>query len=103
MKPDASQYSHPVARTHPETGRKALYVNRPMTGYIEGMPAEESAETLEAPFRHAEDRRFVYEHEWRPGDLLMWDNRCSMHARTDFDPGERRMLRRITVKGEPVR
>ena len=99
---DAPQYLHPIARTHPETGRKALYVNRLMTDYIEGMSREESDEILEKLFRHSEDPRFIYEHEWRVGDLLLWDNRSSMHARTYFAPDDRRMMRRITVKGEPV-
>ena len=100
--PNAPQYWHPVARTHPGTGRKALYVNRLMTDRIEGLPEEESGTVLEMLFAHGERQEFIYEHEWRPGDLLMWDNRCSTHARTDFDPGERRMLRRITIKGEAV-
>lgn len=101
--PNAPQFLHPVARTHPETGRKALYVNRLMTDWIEGLDPEDSAATLEMLFRHGEDRRFVYEHEWRVGDLLMWDNCCSTHARTWFDPAHRRMMRRITIKGEAVR
>ncbi|MEK9645576.1 MAG: TauD/TfdA family dioxygenase, partial [Alphaproteobacteria bacterium] len=100
--PNAPQHSHPVARTHPETGRKALYVNRLMTDYIEGIPREESDALLKMLFDHGEERRFVYEHVWRVGDLLMWDNRCSNHARTFFDPAHRRMMRRITVKGELV-
>lgn len=101
--PDSPQHLHPVARTHPATGRKALYVNRLMTDYIEGLPREESDAILQELFAHGEDPRFVYEHVWRVGDFVMWDNRCSMHARTDFDPSERRMMRRITVKGEAVR
>ena len=100
--PNAPQCWHPVARTHPGTGRKALYVNRLMTDRIEGLTQEECGDLLETLFAHGERREFVYEHEWRTGDLLMWDNRCSMHARTDFDPEERRMLRRITIKGEAV-
>ena len=100
--PDAPRWSHPVARTHPATGRKALYVNRLMTDRIEGLPEDESDAMLEMLFAHSEQPAFVYEHVWRPGDLLMWDNRCSMHARTDFDPSHRRMLRRITIKGEAV-
>jgi taurine dioxygenase len=101
--PDAPQYMHPVARTHPATGRKALYVNRLMTDYIDGLPGEESDEILAQLFAHSEETRFVYEHVWQVGDFVIWDNRCSMHARTDFDPNERRMMRRITVKGEAVR
>ena len=99
---NAPQFMHPIARTHPATRRKALYANRLMTDYIDGLTQEESDEILDRLFTHSEDSRFVYEHVWQVGDLIMWDNRCSMHARTDFDPNERRMLRRITVKGEAV-
>jgi taurine dioxygenase len=100
--PNAPQYFHPVARTHPATKRKALYVNRLMTDYIDGIPGDESDEILALLFAHSEEQRFVYEHVWQVGDFVIWDNRCSMHARTDFDPNERRMMRRITVKGEAV-
>ena len=93
-------YVHPVVRTHPATGRRALYVNRLMTVRIEGLPAEESDELLEKLFEHQERREFIYEHVWRPGDLLLWDNRCTLHARTDFSPHERRLLRRVTILGE---
>jgi alpha-ketoglutarate-dependent taurine dioxygenase len=93
-------YAHPVVRTHPATGRKALYVNRLMTVRIEGLPAAESDELLDALFAHQERREFVYEHVWRPGDLLMWDNRCTLHARTDFSADERRLMRRVTILGE---
>jgi taurine dioxygenase len=91
---------HPVVRTHPATGRKALYVNRLMTREIEGLPRQESDALLEALFAHQEQSAFVYEHVWRPGDILMWDNRCTLHARTDFPAGERRLLRRVTILGE---
>jgi taurine dioxygenase len=93
-------YVHPVVRTHPATGRKALYVNRLMTVRIEGLPADESDELLDLLFEHQERREFVYEHVWHPGDLLMWDNRCTLHARTDFSPDERRLMRRVTILGE---
>jgi taurine dioxygenase len=91
---------HPVVRTHPATGRKALYVNRLMTREIEGLPRQESDVILQRLFDHQEQAAFVYEHVWRPGDLLMWDNRCTLHARTDFSPDERRLLRRVTILGE---
>jgi taurine dioxygenase len=94
------RYSHPVVRTHPATGRKALYVNRLMTVEIEGLPREESNRILDFLFAHQERPEFVYEHVWRPGDLLMWDNRCTLHARTDFSPTERRLMRRVTILGE---
>jgi len=96
----APSYAHPVVRTHPATGRKALYVNRLMTRRIEGLPAQESEELLDLLFDHQEQAQFIYEHVWRPGDLLMWDNRCTLHARTDFSAEERRLLRRVTVLGE---
>jgi taurine dioxygenase len=91
---------HPVVRTPPATGRKALYVNRLMTVRIEGLPAQESDELLDMLFDHQERREFIYVHVWRPGDLLMWDNRCALHARTDFSPTERRLMRRVTILGE---
>jgi taurine dioxygenase len=94
------QYSHPIVRTHPATGRKALYVNRLMTVAIEGMPEAESEELLNFLFDHQEQRRFVYEHVWRAGDILMWDNRCTLHARSDFSAAERRLMRRVTILGE---
>jgi alpha-ketoglutarate-dependent taurine dioxygenase len=93
-------YAHPVVRTHPATGRKALYVNRLMTVRIEGLPAQESEDLLAMLFDHQERREFIYEHVWRVGDLVIWDNRCTLHARTDFSPDERRLMRRVTILGE---
>ena len=90
---------HPVFRTHDETGRKAIYVDRLMSMTIVGMAAEESDRLLSAVFDHAEKPEFVYRHVWRVGDLIVWDNRCSMHARTDFPSDQRRLLLRTTVKG----
>jgi taurine dioxygenase len=97
---DAPRYAHPVVRTHPATKRKALYANRLMTESIEGMPRAESDELLGYLFDHSEQPQFIYEHVWRPGDLILWDNRCTLHARTDFDASERRLLRRVAVLGE---
>ncbi len=93
-------FAHPLVRTHPATGRKALYVNRLMTIAIEGLPEVESDELLSFLFEHQENPGFVYEHVWRVNDLLMWDNRCALHARTDFSNDERRLMRRVTVLGE---
>ena len=90
---------HPVFRTHEDTQRKAVYVNRLMTVKILDVPEDESDRLLNAVFDHSEKREFVYEHEWRLGDLLLWDNRCSTHARTDFPSAERRLMLRTTVKG----
>lgn len=91
---------HPVFRTHSPTGRKATYVNRLMTQCIVGMPQDESDAVLAELFEHQEQSRFIYAHVWKPGDLLFWDNRSCLHARTDFSAAERRLLRRITLLGE---
>jgi taurine dioxygenase len=94
-----SQAVHPVVRTHEETRRKALYVNRLMSTRIEDMPEDESDQILDYLFDHSEKPEFVYTHVWRKGDLIVWDNRCSSHARTDFPADQRRLLLRTTVKG----
>src|ERR1700689_5137667 len=93
-------YWHPIVRTHPVTRRKALYVNRLMTVAIEGMPDAEANEVLNALFDHQEQRQFVYEHVWRPHDVLLWDNRCTLHARPNFSAAERRLMRRMAILGE---
>jgi taurine dioxygenase len=94
-----SECVHPVLRTHEDTGKKAVYVNRLMTVKILDLPEDESEALLNHLWDHAEKRAFVYEHVWRKGDLLLWDNRCSSHARTDFPSTERRLMLRTTVKG----
>lgn len=98
--PAFSESSHPVFRTHDDTGKKAIYVNRLMTEGVVDMDQAEADRLLSAVFDHSESPEFVYEHVWQVGDLLLWDNRCSMHARTDFPETERRLLLRTTVTGE---
>jgi taurine dioxygenase len=98
--PDAPQFAHPVVRIHDETGRKGLYVNRLMTDHIVGMARKASDDLLEYLFQQAEKPEFIYAHKWSVGELVMWDNRCTLHARTDFSPNTRRMLRRISIKGQ---
>ena len=93
-------YWHPIVRTHPATGRRALFVNRLMTVAVEGLSDDEGEELLNTLFDHQEQRTFVYEHVWRPNDVLLWDNRCTLHARTDFSDKERRLMRRAAIKGE---
>jgi len=95
-------YVQPIVRTHPDTHRKALYVNRLMTWTVEGMDEKDGSALLDQLFAHIEQDRFIYAHKWRVGDLVLWDNRCTLHARTDFSDKERRMLRRHVVQGEPV-
>src|SRR4051794_37274763 len=94
-----NECAHPVFRTHEDTGRKAVYVNRLMTVKVLDMDEAESSHLLNAVFDHAEKPEFVYSHVWRTGDVLLWDNRCSSHARTDFPSNERRLMLRTTVKG----
>ncbi len=77
-------------------------VDRLMTARIDGLPEEESEDLLEPMFETAERPEFVYEHGWTPGDLLLWDNLCSAHARTDFSTHERRLLRRCQIESEGV-
>lgn len=96
----ALRHAHPMVLTHPGTGRKALYVNRLMTEYVEGLSRAESDALLGFLFDHQEQPQFVYEHRWIPGDVVIWDNRCVLHARTDFNPGEARKLRRVVVDTE---
>lgn len=96
---DYHHYIQPTVIRHPATGRKALYINELMTVPIEGLPAEESESTLASIREHIARPEHVYEHSWTPGDLLMWDNRCTCHARTDFPPDQTRLLRRCTVAG----
>jgi len=91
---------HPIVRTHPDTGRKALYVNRLMTVAVEGLSDDDGDELLNTLFDHQEQPEFIYEHVWRPHDVLLWDNRCALHARTDFSAAERRLMRRLTILGE---
>ncbi len=93
---------HPVFITHPDTGRKTLFVDRLMTVRIEGVSVAESDAMLAQLYDIGERREFIYEHVWKLGDFVMWDNRCTIHARTDFPKHERRLLRRCTVEGGPL-
>ena len=93
-------YLQPIIRIHPDTRRKALYVNRLMTRSVEGLSEAEGDSLLSQLFGHIEQDQFIYAHEWRVGDLVLWDNRCTLHARTDFSDEERRTLRRVVVAGE---
>ena len=99
--PDAQRAAHPVIRTHPVTGRKAIFVNRLMTDFIVGIDRAESRALLEELYSYVEDPRFLYQHKWRVGDLVIWDNRCLLHARNTYDSvNKRRKLRRIAIAGD---
>ena len=99
---DAPTAIHPVVRTIPETGRKSLFVSRLMTDKIIGMPPDESRELLNLISDHCERPEFIYQHQWKVGDILMWDNRCSTHARMDFDSSQRRLMKRIALADSVV-
>ena len=93
---------HPLVRTHPVTGRKALFVSPVDTVGIEGMTAKESQAILGFLFAHMVQEAFVYRHKWRQGMLLMWDNRCTMHFADGGYDGHLRVMHRTTVAGEAV-
>lgn len=95
---DVEPFFHPLVRTHPDTGRRSLYVSY-LTAGVEGMDDEASRSLLGALIRHVDDDRFTWTHRWRPGDVVVWDNRCTNHRRTAFDPAERRVLHRVQIAG----
>lgn len=91
--------AHPVVRTHPETGRKGLFVNRSFTHRIKGLSWVESRHLLDLLYEHAEHPNFQFRHVWKVDDLAMWDNRCTMHVATSNFSG-RRLMHRVTVLGD---
>jgi taurine dioxygenase len=93
--------THPVVRTHPETGRKALYISRNRIDHIVGMDRAEGHRLIDELTAHATQPRLVYRHKWRTGDVVIWDNRCLLHrANGDYAESERRFMRRIIVMGD---
>ena len=96
---------HPIVRVHPDTGRKALYLGRRYaapSSHIVEMPNEEGEVLLDELWAHATDDRLSWTQHWRPNDLLMWDNRCTMHARSAIDSTQPRELHRTLIAGEAV-
>ena len=90
---------HPIVSTHPETGRKSLYLGRRANAKIDGLPAAESEALLDAVWAHATEPRFTWHHQWQVGDFLMWDNRCTLHRRDSFDESCRRVMHRTQSRG----
>ncbi len=91
---------HPIVCTHPETGRKCLYLGRRRNAYIEGLDLAESEALLDEIWRFATRDELTWYNTWRVGDLVLWDNRCTMHRRDPFDPASRRIMHRTQIKGE---
>jgi taurine dioxygenase len=93
----------PMVRTHPETGKKSLFLGRRINAYVIGLPVAESEELLDELWGHMVQPRYTWTQEWQVGDLIWWDNRCAMHRRDAFDPNTRRLMHRTQLKGtKPV-
>ena len=91
---------HRIFRTHPLTGRKALYLGRRRNACIVGLPLEDSERLLDQLWAHASRPEFVWHNEWKAGDTLIWDNRALIHRRDSFDNNQRRMMHRVQIRGE---
>ncbi len=97
---EAPPADHPLVRTHPETGRKGLYISHHISR-IDGLAESESRALLAELMAHATSERFVYANRWQSGDVLIWDNRATMHRATEYDAAEeRRVIHRTVVKGD---
>lgn len=97
--------SHPIVRIHPVTKKPALYLGRRRvwpSNYIVGMPNEESEALLDKLWAHATQPKYAWTHVWRVHDLILWDNRCAMHYRTEIDTTKRRIMHRTVIKGDPI-
>jgi len=92
---------HPVVRTHPVSGRKALFLGRRPYAWVDGAASIADSEALlNRLWEHASQESLVWCHHWQPGDLVLWDNRCTMHRRIPFDPSFRRVMRRAQIAGD---
>ncbi len=92
---------HPIIRTHPETKRQALFLGRRVKGYIMGMLVDESEVLLDALWDHAAGNpEWTWSQQWQVGDLIMWDNRCAMHARDGFEDNHIRLMHRTVLLGD---
>ena len=97
------QTLQPLVIRHPESGRSALYLNTGRMEGIEGLPKDEAFKLIDELYTHATQPKYEYRHQWRAGDMVIWDNRSVLHqANADFDPAEYRFLYRIMLKGAPL-
>ena len=100
---DLPPVTHPLVRVHPETGKRSLFLSPHTMVGIEQMPESEGRALLDRLIEHATGDRFVYRHRWRAHDVVMWDNRCTMHMVTPFDNRvQRRIMHRTTIVGDEV-
>ncbi len=96
----APPVDHPMVRTHPDTGRRSLYISHHVAR-VDGMSHDASQTLLSELMGHATADRFVYRHRWRKHDVVIWDNRCTMHRAMGYDPAaERRVMHRTVVLGD---
>jgi taurine dioxygenase len=91
---------HPLVCKHPETGRRLLYLGRRRNAYVDGLSLSESEALLDELWSYATREDFAWHNRWRVGDLVLWDNRCTMHRRDAFDPNTRRVMHRTQIKGD---
>lgn len=91
--------NHPLVCTHPETGRRLLYLGRRRNAYVQGLPLSESEALLDQIWFYATQEESVWQSIWKVGDLVLWDNRCTMHRRDPFDENARRVMHRTQIKG----
>jgi taurine dioxygenase len=89
---------HELVRVHPETGRKCLFLGRRRNSYVLGLELDESEALLDQLWAHATRAELTFRQQWRAGDVLIWDNRCTLHRRDAFDPGARRLMHRTQIK-----
>jgi taurine dioxygenase len=95
---EVPRFPHPVARTHPVTGRTSLYMSW-LAGGLADVDGEEGRALLDRLRRHADQPHLYWTHRWHPGDVVLWDNRCTNHKRTAFDPAARRVMYRVQIAG----
>ena len=96
---EVPRFLHPLVRTHPVTGRKALYVSYLSGGLVDANGADLPLEELQRLQRHVDQDHLYYTHDWRPGDVVLWDNRCTNHRRSAFPATDRRLLHRVQIAG----
>jgi len=99
---EAVGYPHPILRKVPTTGEEALFLGRRTNGYVMGLPLKESEELLDELWAHATQEQYCYQHKWKVGQLVVWDNRMMLHMRTPFDETKARLMWRTQTKGEAV-